>query len=219
MGKVVFDDHSDRDSLNSRFIPLNASHTDAIFSVDDDMRVPCADLNLAYEVWRGSQRTIVGFQPRTVVHQGAHLVYRCWWTVWLRGFYHIILTKSAIIHHDYMHIYTKKMPQSIRDYVDSRRNCEDLAMAFLVAKESTLPPIYVRAHLKDAGVLNGISTSRNPGKAKHMNDRSRCLEDLSHLFGGNPLRASHIVVNSAKDPFANQPSTWAEYISSDLWNF
>eukprot|EP01034_Spumella_vulgaris_P033936 gene33936-41857_t len=44
------------DSLNSRFKPLQGPHFDAILSVDDDMRIPCEDLNLAYEVWRGSPR-------------------------------------------------------------------------------------------------------------------------------------------------------------------
>jgi len=49
------------DSLNNRFKPLEGPHTDCIFAVDDDMRVPCEDLELAYEVWRGSPSSLVGF--------------------------------------------------------------------------------------------------------------------------------------------------------------
>ena len=111
------------------------------------------------------------------------------------------------------------MPQSIRDYVDKNRNCEDIAMQFLMSEESQLPPIYIRGNLGDKGLLNGISVSQNPIKAVHMNKRSQCLNDLVRIYGHNPLIQSHIMISSAKDPFSNRPSTWAEYISSDLWNF
>jgi hypothetical protein len=216
--KIVFDVHT-IDSLNNRFKPLNGSFTDAIFSVDDDMRVSCADLNLAYEVWKGSQHSLVGFMPRTHLRKNNQLVYRCWWTVWWRGSYSIILTKAAILHHNYFKVYTHKMPQVIRDYIDSKRNCEDIAMQYLMSEETNLPPIYVKGHLTDKGGLGGISTSKSAFRSAHMKDRSACLNDLVDLYKHNPLVGSHVVVDTASDVFANQPSTWMEYISSDLWNF
>ncbi len=210
----------EKDSLNNRFRPLQGPHFDAILSVDDDMRIPCADLNLAYEVWRGSPRSLVGFMPRVHLRQSnGKLVYRCWWRVWWHGLYSIILTKAAIMHHDFFALYTNQMPQAVRDLVDRERNCEDIAMQFLIANATTLPPIYVKGHLDDKGALNGISTSQDVASAQHMSARSDCLNELETIFQGVPLVTSHIVVDAASNGWTNVPSTWFEFFSSDLWKF
>ena len=39
------------------------------------------------------------------------------------------------------------MPAAIRELVDDERNCEDIAMQFLIANVTSLPPIYVKGHL------------------------------------------------------------------------
>jgi len=136
------------DSLNNRFHPISGPHNDAIFSVDDDMRVPCEDLDLAYEVWRGSPRSIVGYMPRIHLRRkNGKLEYRCWWRVWWHGLYSIILTKAAILHHDYFELYSQPHHAMVRNLVDRRRNCEDIAMQFLVANTTMLPPIYVKVSL------------------------------------------------------------------------
>ncbi len=199
---------------------MEGPHLDAILSVDDDMRIPCADLDLAYEVWRGSPRSIVGFMPRIHLRQpDGKLVYRCWWRVWWHGLYSIILTKAAIMHHDFFAMYSLAMPQAVRDLVDSRRNCEDIAMQFLIANATALPPIYVKGHLEDKGALNGISTQQNVASAQHMTARSDCLNELEVIFGRVPLVSSHMVVDAAANGWTNAPSTWFEYFSSDLWKF
>lgn len=168
--RVHFDIHTE-DSLNNRFKPLPPPYTNGVLSVDDDMRIPCQELHLAHEVWRGSSRSLVGFMPRLHIRGLKGWIYRCWWRVWWHGSYSIILTKAAFLHHDYFRMYTYTMPQHIRSYIDEARNCEDVAMQFLVANHSSLPPVYVKGHLKDLGVLNGISTSHNVAKAGHMDER------------------------------------------------
>jgi hypothetical protein len=55
------------------------------------------------------------------------------------------------MHHDFFTLYTNEMPQAVRDLVDKRRNCEDIAMQFLIANVTQLPPIYVKGHLGDHG--------------------------------------------------------------------
>ena len=206
------------DSLNNRFKPLTGPHTDAIFSVDDDIRVPCDDLTLAYEVWKASDKSIVGFMPRLHLRgKDDKLVYRCWWRVWLHGAYSVVLTKAAFLHHDYMKVYTEEMSKSIRDMVDRERNCEDIAMQFLVSDRTNLPPVYVKGSLQDWGVLNGISTSKTIVSAGHMDRRSACLNDLVEIYQRNPLIRSHQIVYNAGNSWVNSPSTWGEYISSDLW--
>ena len=97
---------------------------------------------------------------------------------------------------------------------------EDIAMQFLASNVTNLPPILVKGHLGDMGVLGGISTSQNVLKAKHMTSRSQCLNDLVELYGGkNPLLKTHVVVDSATNRWVNAPATFWEYISSDLWTF
>ena len=74
-------------------------------------------------------------------------------------------------------------------------------------------------HLQDLGVFNGISTSKNIVSAGHMDKRSECLNNLVEIYKVNPLIRSHIIVDSASSVWTNFPSTWMEYISSDLWKF
>lgn len=207
------------DSLNNRFRPIDGPHNDAIFSVDDDMRVPCEDLSLAYEVWRGSSRSIVGFMPRIHIRRNGLLEYRCWWKVWWHGTYTIILTKAAILHHDFFALYMGESHKAVRELVDKRRNCEDIAMQFLMANVTSLPPIYVKGHLDDLGALGGISTSKNVVKAGHMQERSDCLNELEQIYHGVPLVPSKMIVDSASNGWTNVPSTSYEYLSSDLWKW
>jgi len=103
--------------------------------------------------------------------------------------------------------------------VDRDRNCEDLAMQFLIANTTSLPPIYVKGHVDDLGALNGISTSKSIAKAGHMDRRSQCLNDLVEIFGLLPLVTSRHIVDSARNGWTNAPATWYEYISSDLWKW
>lgn len=67
------------DSLNSRFKPLEGPHTNAILTVDDDIRIPCDDLKTGLEVFHNSPRTIVGYMPRIHIRRrGDTWDYRCW---------------------------------------------------------------------------------------------------------------------------------------------
>lgn len=52
------------DNLNNRFKPIRDLTTDSIFSVDDDVIVPCTTLDFAFTVWRSAPFTMVGFVPR-----------------------------------------------------------------------------------------------------------------------------------------------------------
>ena len=59
------------------------------------------------------------------------------------------LKEGGVGYHDYLHMYTHTMPAAVRQYVDDNGNCEDIAMQFLVANTSTLPPVYVRGRLRN----------------------------------------------------------------------
>eukprot|EP00752_Nemacystus_decipiens_P006665 g5992.t1 len=72
-----------------------------------------------------------------------------------------------------------------RAYVDSHRNCEDIAMQMTVTSVSGLPPIASFAPVVDVGLFGGISMGEGSGrwwKAPHATKRSRCLADLHEIF-------------------------------------
>ena len=64
--KPVLYDRFPTTSLNNRFIPPAGLRTDAVFAVDDDIRVPCQDLDFAYEVrvWWWAAAVVVGTWER-----------------------------------------------------------------------------------------------------------------------------------------------------------
>lgn len=100
--------------------------------------------------------------------------------------------------------------------MDENRNCEDIAMQFLASNLTGKPPIFVRGHLTDLGVFNGIST-KSWTKLSHMKSRGQCLNDFVDLYGGvMPLVKGRIVAGPAASWWFNQPSTIFEYFSSDL---
>lgn len=57
-------DVNEEDNLNNRFKPIEDLRTDAIFSIDDDVIVPCSELDFAFTVWQTAPSTMVGFVPR-----------------------------------------------------------------------------------------------------------------------------------------------------------
>lgn len=61
--KLKFD-VNEKDNLNNRFKPIEDLRTDAIFSVDDDVIVPCGALDFAFTVWQTAPSAMVGFVPR-----------------------------------------------------------------------------------------------------------------------------------------------------------
>jgi hypothetical protein len=55
---------NDADSLNNRFRPIRGLAAEAVFSVDDDLIVPCSTLRFAFSVWQSAPSAMVGFVPR-----------------------------------------------------------------------------------------------------------------------------------------------------------
>ncbi|KAK2980937.1 hypothetical protein RJ640_022916 [Escallonia rubra] len=119
-------DLNKEDNLNNRFKPIEDLRTDAIFSVDDDIIVPCPALDFAFTVWQSAPSTMVGFVPR--MHwlnkeRNSVLQYRYggWWSVWWMGTYSMVLSKAAFLHRKYLDLYTYKMSSSVHDYVTKER--------------------------------------------------------------------------------------------------
>ncbi|OWM69976.1 hypothetical protein CDL15_Pgr025825 [Punica granatum] len=142
-------DINKEDSLNNRFKPIADLRSDAVFSIDDDVIFRCSSVEFAFHVWRTAPDAMVGYVPR--IHwldqesgNRDYYIYGGWWSVWWTGTYSMVLSKAAFFHKKYLNMYTYEMPASIREYVTRNRNCEDIAMSFLVANATDAPAIWVK---------------------------------------------------------------------------
>uniref|UniRef100_A0A7S2W219 Glycosyl transferase 64 domain-containing protein n=1 Tax=Rhizochromulina marina TaxID=1034831 RepID=A0A7S2W219_9STRA len=95
------------DSLNNRFRPILDIATKAVFSVDDDLHIPCGLLDFTHQVWRAAPHTMVGFMPRMHGYDtlSRRFTYHDWWYVWRHGLYSMVLTKACFLHRDFLYAY------------------------------------------------------------------------------------------------------------------
>ncbi|XP_050156001.1 glycosylinositol phosphorylceramide mannosyl transferase 1-like [Malus sylvestris] len=178
-------DINKEDSLNNRFKEIKVLRTDAVFSIDDDVIFPCSSVEFAFDVWQSASDTMVGFVPRMhwVDPKGDknHYIYGGWWSVWWTGTYSMVLSKAAFFHKKYLSLYTNEMPASIKEFITKNRNCEDIAMSFLVANVTNAPPIWVKGTIFEIG-STGISTLGG-----HTEKRTNCVDRFVAEFGRMPL--------------------------------
>jgi hypothetical protein len=100
------------------------------------------------------------------------------------GEFSIVLTKAAFSKTQYLELYERGLPREAREYIDERKNCEDVAMQLLTSAATNAPPVYVaqplwhywRAKLEGIGVA-GISKGSN-----HHDLRGACVTDLSRIL-------------------------------------
>ncbi|XP_020576490.1 glycosyltransferase family 64 protein C4 [Phalaenopsis equestris] len=190
--ELIFDLNQE-DSLNNRFKEIKDLKSDAIFSIDDDIIFPCKSVDFAFSVWKSALETMVGFVPRMHWLDNSNssvdqYFYGGWWSVWWTGTYSMVLSKAAFFHKKYLHLYSTNMSQSIRNYTTKNRNCEDIAMAFLVANETGAPPIWVKGRIFEMG-SSGISSL-----GSHEERRTQCLNEFAAIYGHMPLIATNVKV-------------------------
>ncbi|GMI86257.1 ECTOPICALLY PARTING CELLS, GIPC MANNOSYL-TRANSFERASE1 [Hibiscus trionum] len=182
--ELVFDINKE-DSLNNRFKEIKDLKTDAVFSIDDDVIFPCSSVEFAFTVWQSAPDTMVGYVPRMhwVDQKKGNDKYKYggWWSVWWTGTYSMVLSKAAFFHKKYLKLYTDEMPASIKEYITKSRNCEDIAMSFLVANATSSPPIWVKGKIFEIG-STGISSMGG-----HSERRTECVNKFVDEFGRMPL--------------------------------
>lgn len=171
--------------MNNRFKEIKDLKADAVFSIDDDIIFPCHSVKFAFDVWRSAPDQMVGFVPRKVCVESKegkdYYSYCGWWSVWWTGTYSMVLSKASFFHKKYLRLYTNEMPTSIKEFVTENRNCEDIAMSFLVANVTDAPPIWVKGKIYEIG-STGISTLGG-----HSEKRTQCLNRFAAEFGRMPL--------------------------------
>ncbi len=89
-------------------------------------------------------RTLVGISGRITTYDAVTGLarYKNWQYTWWNGFYNIMLTKGALFHKNYLAEYTKVIPSSFLKFIDEHRNCEDLAMAYVISIQVFLFPLF-----------------------------------------------------------------------------
>lgn len=185
--KIAFEVH-DTNSLNHRFNVTSPLDTTAVFSTDDDLKISCTDLMFAFEAWKSSHYSMVGFSPRVVMRDSAtgQNRYRSWRYVRWNGVYNVILTKCCFLHRDHLKTYAEKGPPNALSYIDEHRNCEDILMSMIVAKYFGTPPLWVQGKFKEIGGT-GISSDIN-----HFVVRGRCVDFFAEQLGGMSLIATSV---------------------------
>jgi len=198
-----------KDSLNSRFLPLDGLQEKAVFMVDDDILVTCSSLLQGLKAWQSNPDSMTGYYPRLAT---TSFIYHSWPKVYLRQSMNMVLTKAAFLHSRFMEIYSFQQPAAIRDYVDKHHNCEDIAMSILVANvtraEKSQPsmPIYVEGDVTDQGLFNGISTGSG-----HMIQRSVCVRDLIEIYKQNGWN------NPLEQTFDLDTAAWIQHAPGLRW--
>jgi hypothetical protein len=219
----------DKDSLNSRFEPIEQLDSTAVFMVDDDLRVACPSLTTGFHAYNAHPDSMAGYYPRLASpprdnpDSASDLVYHTWPIVFLEHKFNFVLTKAAFLHSKYLAMYSSKdFPQEIKDHVDQHKNCEDIAMSMLIANYTKLQtgspadPIFVEGAVSDKGLFGGISTGGG-----HMSTRSDCLTVLTAIMKnkgwGAPL--SYEVPLGDHSWLRHAPGFWWQFRPSNFFEW
>jgi len=177
-------------SMNNRFRPDPDIKNRAVLMLDDDIILPCADLERGFANWREHPERITGYFPRLL--EGDPPQYQCIWScekyTYDKGQYNIVLAGAAFMDKDSVfELYSSPMNKKGREYVDQVFNCDDLLLNYLVASnlgDAVQHAQYVRPTKRlDVGKLTSIRLS---GGGSFGSVRHNCTRDFASLFG-NPL--------------------------------
>lgn len=93
------------------------------------------------QMWRGAPEQLVGWFARHVCRKrNGNFQYMIPNVVRDMPHYSIVLTKAAVMASKYLAAYTDELPAEIHAFVAEHRNCEDIAMQFLISSKTGLPP-------------------------------------------------------------------------------
>ncbi|THF94174.1 glucosamine inositolphosphorylceramide transferase 1 isoform X1 [Camellia sinensis] len=185
-----------QNSLNNRFKMDPMIKTRAVLELDDDIMMPCDDLERGFKVWRGHPDRIVGFYPRFI--NGPRLRYRGEKYARRHKGYNVILTGAAFVDSTVaFQRYWSAEAKAGREMVDKNFNCEDVLLNYLYANASSSKTVeYVRPTWAiDTSKFSSVAISRNTHE--HYRVRSNCLVKFAEMYGSLTQRKSEF--NRRKD--------------------
>ncbi|AED90753.1 Glucosamine inositolphosphorylceramide transferase 1 [Arabidopsis thaliana] len=172
-----------QNSLNNRFEIDPLIKTRAVLELDDDIMMPCDDIEKGFRVWREHPERLVGFYPRFVDQT---MTYSAEKFARSHKGYNMILTGAAFMDVRFaFDMYQSDKAKLGRVFVDEQFNCEDILLNFLYANASGSGKAveYVRPSLVtiDTSKFSGVAISGNTNQ--HYRKRSKCLRRFSDLYG------------------------------------
>ncbi|KAL4525777.1 hypothetical protein Ndes2437A_g04212 [Nannochloris sp. 'desiccata'] len=186
-------------SLTNRYLPDDQLRFRGVLSLDDDLRLPCADVERAFATWRSSPSSLTGYVAR-LAEVSTTPRYHTEPEAVAKGWYNLILTGAAFIDsRDAFAAYwsDSKPMQEARKLVDSLHNCDDILMNFVVANSTVTrigkkgkkqgSVLFVRPLRRlDVSWLSGVGLSHSVDH--FLDDAEQCLVEFEKLFGRWPLR-------------------------------
>ena len=82
------------------------------------------------------------------------------------------------------------LPKGVADVIDEFKNCEDIALNFLVASHCLCQSaVYVKSQYPwiHHGKYNGLSTMKS-----HLNERHKCIHTFQKYFHMFPRRSTEV---------------------------
>ncbi|RFU73937.1 glycosyltransferase family 64 [Trichoderma arundinaceum] len=179
---------SERNSLNQKLLPDSDFKTKAVLLSDDDVYYKPQDLEFAFQTWRKfGQDRLTGALPRCATPNAEG--------VWGYNFcskdakedvYSMIITNLCFSHMSFLDYYSSNntVMEKVRKYVDDHFNCEDIALNYVASYLTGTGPLLVKGRDKYVNYEPAQGISKKPG---HLEARSKCLNDLTAMFGCMPL--------------------------------
>eukprot|EP00884_Botryococcus_braunii_P015687 jgi/Botrbrau1/2801/Bobra.0125s0012.1 len=174
--------------LTNRFQPDPNITYRAVLSLDDDIYIPCKDIERGFSMWRRHPERLVGYVPRLM--DSSPPEYRGESYVRKRGIYNMILGGAAFIDSwTYFPVFGSPDLAPMREVVDRLFNCEDILLNFIAANATgtrqsiQYVPLLLRIH---AWQLSGVGLSKD--FFEHYRRRTECLKEFVKLYGRNPLK-------------------------------
>jgi len=214
-------------SMNNRYKPDPLIHHRGVLSLDDDLIIPCHDIEYAFSQWRKQPSSLVGFFPRLIDDNDTStatfntLQYHGEPYATEKGRYNLILSGAAFIDAwTYFPLYWSEKNKEGREMVDEVFNCDDILFNFIVHhhdhsnndgsgrrgegddddndNRTMVNPIeFVRPERRLD--LSGLSgVGISHQSEKFINTANVCLEKFVEMFGGNPLREREFEVGWRK---------------------
>nr|XP_033772465.1 exostosin-like 2 isoform X2 [Geotrypetes seraphini] len=196
--------------MRNRLQPFPDLETEAVLMMDDDTLVSAHDLAFAFSVWQQFPDQIVGFVPRKHISTPSGIY--SYGSFELQSpesgagdLYSLILIGAAFFHRKYLELFPRQ-PEAVHSLIDETQNCDDIAMNFIVAKQTRKPSgVFVKP--VDMRNLEKETRSGYSGmwhRAEHLLQRSYCLNKLVAIYGSMPLKYSNIMISQFGFPnYAN----------------
>ncbi|KAM7288912.1 putative exostosin-1 [Ixodes scapularis] len=162
-------------------------------------------MDFAFRVWQSFPERIVGFPARSHYWDDTKAAwgYSSKWT----NEYSMVLTGAAFYHRYYQEMYSRWLPESLRQTVDAAHNCEDILMNFLVSQVTRLPPIKVtqRKQYREAATSPATAYPSPWNDPDHFVQRQACLNTFVTHWGHMPLVRSALRLDPVlfRDPVSN----------------